>query len=202
MIATILISIIFILYLSGYLWYIRSIYVKEIVKSWVLIFSIPLLISILIISSNFLSGFFDENISFFRALWGWFGLIGVLFLISGLRIMQVANRSLSKEKLMYSTKGIFKWMRFPKYSAFFLIYSGAAILLDSFIGVVFIPFLLGLLELIALIEQKKVLSKKYKESYKTYIRKTPSKMFPNPFNYVLIIIIILMFYVGFLNFFM
>ena len=115
--------------------------------------------------------------------------------------MQVANRLLSKEKLVYSTNGIFKIMRFPKYSALFLIYCGLTILLDSFIGVIFIPFFAGLLEIISSIEEKRVLLKKYKESYKDYIKKTPSKLFPNPYNYVLIIIIVLIFYVGFLNLF-
>lgn len=188
--------------MGGYLWYIREIYTKELVRSWFLYFSIILLITILVINSNFLAGFFNENISFFHGLWVWFILIGILFLISGLRIMQIANRLLSKEKLKYSTKGIFKIMRFPKYSAFLLIYSGIAIILDSFIGVVFIPIFWGLLEIIASIEEKKVLLKKYKESYKAYIRKVPHKLFPNPYNYLLIIILVLTFYVGFLNFFL
>ena len=202
MIATILISIIFILYLLGYFWYIRIIYKKEITKSWFMYFSIFLLISILIINSNFFSGFFNENISFFRSFWNWFIILGIIFLIGGLRIMQVSNRLLNKEKLVYSTNGIFKIMRFPRYSALFLIYSGLAILLDSFIGVIFIPFFAGLLEIITSIEEKGVLLKKYKESYKAYVQKTPSKLFPNPYNYVLIIIVILIFYVGFLNLFL
>ena len=202
MIATILILIFFIVYLIGYLWYIRIIYKKGIIKSWFIYFSMLLLFPILIINSNLLSAFFNENISFFGNLWIWFCVLGILFLVSGVRIMQLANRLLGKTKALYSTKKTFKIMRFPRYSALLLMYNGLAIIFDSAIGVFFIPVFIILLELIVFIEEKKVLLKKYKGSYEKYIRKTPSKLFPNPYNYILIIVIIIIFYVGFLNLFL
>ena len=202
MIATILIFVIFIIYLTGYLWYVRILYKKQIIKSWFIYFSILLLFPILIINSSILSAFFNENLSYFRNLWIWFTLLGILFLVSGARMMQLANRLLSKSNKSYSTEKIFKQMRFPRYSALFLIYYGLAILLDSFIGILFIPVFMILLEIIVYIEEKRVLLKKYKKSYENYIQKTTSKLFPNPYNYVLIIITVLIFYVGFLNLFL
>ena len=202
MIATILILIFLLVYLIGYLWYIRIIYKKEIIKPWFIYFSMLLLFPILIINSNILSAFFIENISYFRNLWIWFGLLGILLLVSGVRMMQLAKRALTKSKVMYSTERIFKTMRFPHYSALFLMYNGLAILCDSVFGIFFIPIFIILLEIIVSIEEKKVLLKRYKGSYENYIRKTPSKLFPNPYNYLLIIITIITFYVGFLNLFL
>ena len=92
-------------------------------------------------------------------------------------MMQLANRLLSKSNKNYSTEKIFKLMRFPRYSALFLIYYGLAILLDSFIGMLFIPVFMILIEIIVYIEEKRVLLKKYKKSYENYIQKTPSKLF-------------------------
>jgi protein-S-isoprenylcysteine O-methyltransferase Ste14 len=161
-----------------------------------------LLFSILIINSSVFSAFFKENLSYFGNLWTWFTVLGILLLVSGVRIMQLANRLLGKNKKIYSTEKIFKIMRFPKYSALFLIYYGLAILLDSFIGILFIPLFIVLLEIIVNLEEKKVLLKKYKKSYENYMQKTPAKLFPNPYNYVIIIITVLIFYIGFFKFFM
>lgn len=165
-------------------------------------FTMLLLFSILIINSSIFNHVFDENVSYFQDLWIWFSLIGIFLIFGGIRIMQIANKSFKsnkKDKLEFSTTGIFKVMRHPHYTALFLMYNGFSIILDSLIGILMLPFLAILLEIIANIEEKQVYMKKLKGPYQNYIKKTPSKIFPNPYNYVLIIVNILIFYVGFLN---
>ena len=200
--ATILIIIILILYLTGCALYIKEIYRQQIRKTSFIYFTMLLTFPILIINSSIFNYIFNENISYFQDLWIWFSLIGICLLAGGIRIMQIANKSLKSsknDKLVFSTTGIFKIMRHPQYTALFLMYNGLAIVLDSLLGILFIPFFAVMLEIIANLEEKQVLLKKFKGTYQNYVKKTPSKIFPNPYNYILIIIIILIFYVGLLN---
>ena len=161
-----------------------------------------LLFPIPIINSSLFNHLFDENISFFQDLWIWFGLIGICLLAGGIRIIQLANQSFKSninDKMVYSTVGISKVMRHPHYTALFLMYNGLSIVLDSLVGILILPFLAILLEITIYLEEKKVLLRKFKSTYQNYIKKTPSKLFPNPYNYILIIVDLLIFYVGFLN---
>ena len=201
-IATILILILFIVYLTGCFLYLTRIYKQEIRKISFVYFTMLLIFPILIINSSIFIFTFDENISYFQDLWIWFSLIGIFLFAGGIRIMQIANQSFKtskNDKLEFSTTGIFKVMRHPHYTALFLMYNGLAIVLDSLLGILFLPFFAVMLEIIANLEEKKVLLRKFKGNYQKYIKKTPFKIFPNPYNYILIIVIILIFYVGFLN---
>lgn len=201
-IATILIVIIIILYLIGCILYLTRIYKQEIRKTYFLYYTMLLLFSILIINSNIFNYIFDENISYFQDLWIWFGLIGIFLLAGGIRILQIAQksfRSSKNDKMVFSTTGISKVMRHPHYTALFLMYNGLAIIFDSLIGILLLPFLAILLAIISSLEEKQVLLRKFKGSYQNYIKKTPYKIFPNPYNYILIIVNLLIFYVGFLN---
>ena len=200
--ATILILTIFVLYITGCIFYMTRIYKQELRTPSFAYFSMLLLFPILIINSNFFKYIFNENISYFQDLWIWFSLIGICLLAGGIRILLIANRSLrssKNDKMAFSTAGIFKVMRHPHYTALFLMYNGLSIILDSVLGVLILPFLVILLDIIANLEEKQVLLRKFKGTYQNYIKKTPYKLFPNPYNYILIIIDLLIFYVGFLN---
>ena len=161
-----------------------------------------LVFPILIINSSIFNYIFDENISFFQDLWIWFSFIGICLLAGGIRIIQLANRSFKSnknDKTEFSAAGISKVMRHPHYTALFLMFNGLAIVFDSLIGILTLPLLAILLEITVNLEEKKVLLRKFKGPYQNYIKKTPSKLFPNPYNYILIIVNMLIFYVGFLN---
>ena len=157
------------------------------------------LLILLFFTSNFFQFFFPENFSYFYDLWGWFSLIGVIFIIGGSRIMYLATKLLHQKEDKLVTKGIYKTMRHPIYLALILISFGSAIILDSITGLLLIPFIIAVLEIISFLEEKHVLMIKFQSQYQTYKEMIPSRLFPNPYNYVLIIISILIAYVGFLN---
>ncbi len=161
------------------------------------------LVNILLIiffSSNFLQSFFPENFSYFRDLWGWFSLIGLVFIIGGSRIMYLATRLLNQKQGKLMTKGIYGTMRHPIYLAIILISYGSAIILDSVIGLLLILINIVILEFVSSIEEKHVLLVKFQSPYQVYKDSLHYRLFPNPYNYILIIISILIAYVGFLDF--
>jgi len=157
------------------------------------------LLILIFFTSNFFQFFFPENFSYFHDLWGWFSLIGVIFIIGGSRIMYLATKLLHQKEGKLVTKGIYKTMRHPIYLALILISFGSAIILDSVIGLLLIPLIIAVLEIISLLEEKHVLMVKFQSQYQTYKEMIPYRLFSNPYNYVLIIISILIAYVGILN---
>ncbi|MHA1104996.1 MAG: methyltransferase family protein [Promethearchaeota archaeon] len=159
------------------------------------------LVNLLIITfftSNLFQFFFPENLSYFHDLWGWFSLIGLIFIIGGFKIMYLATKLLIQKKGKLITKGIYGTMRHPTYLALILIFFGSAIILDSVTGLLFVPLVIVVLEIISLLEEKHVLIVKFQSQYQTYKERIP-RLFPNPYNYLLIIISILIVYVGILN---
>ncbi|MBY8987783.1 MAG: hypothetical protein KGD61_04965, partial [Candidatus Lokiarchaeota archaeon] len=55
------------------------------------------------------------------------------------------------------------------------------------------------IEILGFFEEKYVLLPEFGKKYNDYRRKTPNRLISQPYNYLLIIIAILVFYVGFLN---
>lgn len=157
------------------------------------------LLIIMFFTSNIFQSFFPENLSYFHNLWGWFSLIGVIFIIGGSRIMYLATKLLYQKKSKLVTKGIYKTTRHPIYLALILILFGSAIILDSVAGLLLIPLIIAVLGIISLLEEKHVLMVKFQSQYQTYKEMIPSRLFPNPYNYLIIIISILIVYVGILN---
>ncbi|MHA1669492.1 MAG: methyltransferase family protein [Promethearchaeota archaeon] len=162
--------------------------------------SLANLLVISFFTSNIFESFFPENLSYFHDLWGWFSLIGLVFIIGGSRIMYIATKLLHQKKDKLLSKSIYGVMRHPIYLALTLILYGGAIILDSITGLLLIPLIIITLEIISLLEEKCVLLVKFQSQYQTYKEKIPSRLFPNPYNYLLIIISILIAYVGILNF--
>ena len=161
--------------------------------------SLANLLIITFLTSNFFQFFFPENLSYFHDLWSWFSLIGLIFIIGGFRIMHLTKKLLHQKKGKLITKGIYGTMRHPTYLALILITFGIAIILDSVTGLLLVPLVIVVLEIISLLEEKHVLLVKFQSQYQTYKEKIQSRLFPNPYNYLLIIISILIVYVGILN---
>jgi len=158
-----------------------------------------------ILNSSFLYFIFPENISYFTQFWIWFLPLGIILIIVGIKINTMTKKN-SKNKLYkwlefnLLDEGIYKIMRHPRYSAFILMYFGLILILDSFIGLILCPILYILLEIKIFVEEKLILSPKFGEKFEVYKNKTPFRLFPNPYNYVLIIVSILIIYIGFLSF--
>ena len=109
------------------------------------------------------------------------------------------NKINSELKFFVINEGIFKIMRNPKYTSLILIYFGVVLILDSFFGLIFCPLFYILMEIRILIEEKVILSTKLGDQFKIYKDKTPYRLFPNPYNYILIIVSIIIVYIGFLS---
>jgi protein-S-isoprenylcysteine O-methyltransferase Ste14 len=149
--------------------------------------------------------YFPNNYSYFDQYWIFFALFGIVLIIFGIIFAKRANKVYKvKEKDETSpkliTKGIFKLIRHPVYSAWGIIFLGIAILSDSLISLIISLLIFIVLEINAKIEEKLVLIPKYGESYENYKRKTPNRTIPTPMNLLLIIMAIIIAYVGFLNF--
>jgi len=113
--------------------------------------------------------------------------------------MYLATKLLLQKKGKLITKGIYGIMRHPTYLALILISFGSAIILDSVTGLLLIPLVIVVLEIISLLEEKHVLIVRFQSQYQTYKETIPFRLFPNPYNYLLIIISILIVYIGILN---
>ena len=97
------------------------------------------------------------------------------------------------------TYGIYKLIRHPIYSAWSIIFLGAAILSDSLLCLILSFIFLIIMEFHAIIEEKLILIPKYGDTYDNYKKKTPYRIIPTPFKLILIIITVLIVYVSFLN---
>ncbi len=157
-----------------------------------------------IINSSFFQLFFNENISYFHQYWLWFILIGIIIIILGIRIQILVKQSLRTEineedspKLI--KKGVYGIVRHPQYLSWILIYLGITFILDSFIAVLWFPILVILTEILCLLEENYLLSPKFGDYYEKYKKKIPYRLISPPYNYIFIIIGIIVAYIGILN---
>ena len=156
------------------------------------------------IGSSFFEPIFHENISYFRQYWIWFLLLGLIFFIVGIRI-QLSARKILKRKVSEGkgdnlfTKGIYRIVRHPVNLAWILIFFGLTFILDSFFAVLFTPFLIILIEVSSILEEKYLLVPKYGLEYENYMKKIPYRLISPPYNFLLAIIGFIVLYFGFLN---
>ena len=163
------------------------------------------LIIILFINSSLLQFIFSENISYFREIWIWFLILGITFVIIGVRIASMAMKRYkvnvidAKESKLIKT-GIYSVIRHPVYLSWVLIFMGCSFAFDSFLAILFIPILTVLLEIHCILEEKYILIPNFGEEYLAYKKKIPFRLFSPPYSYLLIIISLIVIYIGFLNF--
>ncbi|MFX0177492.1 MAG: methyltransferase family protein [Candidatus Hodarchaeota archaeon] len=177
----------------------RKTYLKIFPIFWAICFGL-----VPILNSSLLNFIFSKNISFFGKFSIWFLLLGLIFIILGIKINSMAKKLLKDKKskeleFKLIDEGIYKVMRYPIYTAWILIFIGVNLILDSFIGLILCPILYILVEIKINIEEKLILSPKFGKKLGAYKEKTPYRLFPNPYNYILIIIAILIIYIGFLS---
>ncbi len=177
--------------------------VKVFYKLFPLIWTLSI-VPIPIINSSFLILWFPNNFSYFQQYWIFFALFGITLIIIGINFAKRARKiykvkALDETSSKLITHGIFKLIRHPIYSAWGIIFIGAAIISDSFISLLISLLILIILEINAMLEENLVLIPKYGKSYEDYKRKTPNRIIPTPMNLLLIIIALVIVYVGFLN---
>jgi len=183
---------------------------KKISKGWdiysriyVYVLIIPLIL-IPIISSSFLSPFFG-TMSYFKGYWLFFFALGLIYLGMGIKVLQLGAklnrlRGLGKGKHRLITKGIYGRMRHPMYSAWGLIFMGLAYCLDSMLALFLTPLIFLTMWLMCVIEEKYILSPLFKDEYLHYKVETPNRLYPSPYNSLIIIAVIFTIWVGFINY--
>ncbi len=158
-----------------------------------------------IINSSFLQFFFKENISYFGQYWLWFSIIGLIFIVIGIKIHSLAVVTLNVKKTNTKQrdlikKGVFEITRHPVYLSWILIFFGIVLILDSFAALILCPILTIFMELLGFFEEKYILIPEFGKKYEDYRIKTPKRLISPPYNYLLIIIATIVVYIGFLNF--
>lgn len=177
----------------------RGLYKKIFPPIWIIC-----IVLIPIINSRFFQLFFNENISYFHQYWLWFILIGIIIIILGIKIQSLAKKALKTEtnegdSLKLIKKGVYEIVRHPQYLSWILIYLGITFILDSFIAVLWSPILVILTETLCSLEEKYLLSPKFGDYYEVYKRKTPYRLISPPYNYIFIIMGLIVAYIGILN---
>jgi len=160
------------------------------------------LITIPIINSSFLRVIFPENSSYFGDYWNLFALLGIAFMIIGINFVKKAKKAYKNKHITRSdliTSGIFRIIRHPIYSGWIIFYLGAALISDSLISLILCPFFYVFLEFHALVKEKLVFVPRYGDKYEKFKEKTPNRIIPTPLNLLLIIIVFIIVYVGFIN---
>ncbi|MCK4380607.1 MAG: DUF1295 domain-containing protein [Candidatus Lokiarchaeota archaeon] len=157
-----------------------------------------------IVNSSLFQPFFNENVSYFHQYWIWFIFIGIIIIVLGIKIHTLATKLLKTainegETPILIRKGVYEIVRHPQYLSWFLIYLGITFIFDSFIAVIISPILLILTELLCFLEEKYLLISKFKKKYDQYKKKTPYRLISPPYNYIFIIMGIIVVYIGFLN---
>jgi len=172
-------------------------------KIYLILWSIPL-ISLPIINSSFFSQFNGQE-SYFKEYWIWFLVLGIIFIGVGIKLgmMYINKREyIENGNIKLNIKGVYEIMRHPIYTDWALTFLGLSFIFDSFISLLCAPFLLLLLELQAVLEERFIFIPKYgAKRMASYKKKTPYKLFPTPYNGLLVIIAIFVVYIGILNFF-
>jgi protein-S-isoprenylcysteine O-methyltransferase Ste14 len=163
------------------------------------------LVPIPIINASFLRIFFPNNYSYFEDLWIFFILFGISLISIGIIFIRRANKvykvkSMDENSPKLITKGIFKLIRHPIYSAWGIIFFGLAIISDSLVSLIISPIIFILLEINSILEERLILIPRYGNIYENYKKKTPNRIIPTPLNLLLIIIAVIIAYVGFLNY--
>lgn len=155
--------------------------------------------------SSFLEPIFSENISYFRQYWIWFLLLGIIFIVVGVRIQLLAKK-IEKRKVSEGkgdtlfTKGVHEIVRHPIDLAWILIFLGLTFIFDSLFAVILSPFIFILVEIEGFLEEKHILLPKFGLSYKNYKKKIRNRLISPPYNYLLFILACLVLYIGILNF--
>ena len=173
-------------------------------KIYLIIWSSSLVL-IPILTSSFFEPFFGTK-SYFQQLWIWFLFLGIVLVVSAITFGKLTMkinkiRGLAKGKSQLITDGPYKIMRHPMYTSWAVSFLGLAIIFDSFIALLITPFLILLLELEGFLEEKYLLIPQFGEKYENYRQKTSKRLFPTPFNVILILIAIFIVYVGIYNMF-
>lgn len=168
---------------------------------WTISLVIPL-----ILNSYFLQFLFPANFSYLQDLWIWFLILGIIFIIVGIwiisnvrKIFKVAVVSSDDSKIINS--GPYKVVRHPLYLAWALIFTGWSFILDSPLTILYSPILIVLLNIHSIYEERSILLPKYDNLYIRYCEKVPYRMFSPPYNYLIIIIGMIVAYIGLANFF-
>ncbi len=180
---------------------------KRLIKLFYKIFPVIWTISLIpipIINSSFLRIFLPNNYSYFDQYWIFFALFGIVLIFMGIVFVKRANKvykvkSMDENSSSLITKGIFKLIRHPVYSAWGIIFLGFAIVSDSLISLIISLIIFIILEIHSMIEENLILVKKYGKDYENYKKKTPNRIIPTPLNLLLIMMAVIIAYVGFLN---
>lgn len=159
-----------------------------------------------IINSSFLEPFFWENISYFREIWIWFLLLSFIFLIVAFRVYSITKKALKQNnteiiKNELNTQGIYKIVRHPFYLSRLLIFLGLTFMFDSVLGIILSPLIVLLTDIHCDLQEKYVYRTKFTTKYENYMKKTPHRVIPIPYNYLLYIIGAIILYIGFMNFY-
>jgi len=171
------------------------------------IIHISTIILIPILSSSFWTTFFNIK-SYFQGLWLLFLFLGIILVIIAIKfgrltLIKINNmKGLAKGKFPLITDGPYKIMRHPLNTSWAILFLGLAMIFDSTIALIITPFLILHLELEGIMEEKFLLLPQFGEKYEKYKLETPSRLFPTPYNALLIIIAIFIVYVGVLNLFL
>ena len=173
-------------------------------KIYLTFWLIPI-ISIPIITSGFFAPFLG-TVSYFQEILLWFILLGIILVILGLKFRSSAMKvnkikGLAKGNYRLVEKSVYQIMRHPMNFSWAMIFLGLALIFDSLIALIITPFFFLFLEFEGFMEEKYLLIPKFGEEYKKYKEMTSKRLFPTPYNILLIIIAIFIIYVGVLNFF-
>jgi len=173
-------------------------------KLYLILWIVPIIL-IPLITSSILSPFFG-TISYFQESWLWFILLGIILIIVGVKFVKSAQevnkiQGYAKGKYQLITVGVFKIMRHPKYFAWAIIFLGLALIFDSLIALLLTPFIVLFLEFGGYLEEKYIIIPQFGEDYIKYKETTRWRLFSTPYNYLFLIISILIIWVGVLNFY-
>jgi len=159
-----------------------------------------------IMNSSLFQDIFPENFSIFRQLSIWFLILGIIFVVLGIKLYSLARKTLHvfdphKQENNLIKSGIFMVMRFPSYSIMIIVFIGLAFIFDSYLSLILCPFLFIILVVKCNFEEKKLYLPKFGIEYEKYVKKVPNRLFPPPYNYVMMILTFIILYIGFLNIF-
>ncbi len=106
-------------------------------------------------------------------LFGWPGaVIGVWLTLIGMVLVFIGWHQIHRANGLVTT-GIYKYMRHPQYTGFFLVTTGWLIHWETTLTLIMYPILLLMYYLLSRREEKE-LSKEFGEEYEVYRRKTPA----------------------------
>ena len=168
----------------------------------VIIFLIPIITSIylaLLFGSDIYYKYLNISLEVIFIILG--VILVILSIKFGISTMKITKmKGLAKGKFQLITKGVYEIMRHPMNTSWAVLFLGLALIFESLIALIIFPFFVLLLWLEGFLEEKYLLIPLFGEKYEIYKEKTRSRMFPTPYNALLIIISIFIVYVGFLNY--